>query len=255
MDSVALLGEYAEIKNQHDVAGMLARTHPDCQYEEVGSGREVTGRAALRHSHENLFAAVPDYTATLEGITGAGDTAVAWGRFRGTLARPLFGRGRAGDPLEAAAMFVCTFRDGLLYRERAYVDLLSLRGQLASPAQQFLDTFTAAWSQPSGATLSALFTQDATIQHPGMREPVHGRPAIHAYFDRVLAARPGLVLRPTATAVEGDTVFVHYRMQAVSAGSTVSWEGIDMFRLRGALAENGVAHFDPATTESARVAS
>ena len=135
-ESAALLSEYAEVKNRHDVAGMLARTHPECRYEDVGAGRVVAGHAELRRYHEHLFAAVPDYTASLEGVAGTGDTAVAWGRFRGTLAQPLFGRGRTSDRLEVAAVFVCTFRDGLLYRERAHVDLISLREQLASPAQQ-----------------------------------------------------------------------------------------------------------------------
>ena len=104
--------------------------------------------------------------------------------------------------------------------------------------------------------MSALFTEDATVQHPGMREPVHGRPAIRAYFDWVLAARPDLGLRPVATAIARDTVFAHWRMQSATAGSALSWEGIDLFRLRGALAEHGVAHFDPTTTQQpARVAS
>jgi steroid delta-isomerase-like uncharacterized protein len=260
MEPVALLGEYAEVKNRHDVAGMLARTHPECRYEDVGAGRVVTGHAELRRYHEHLFAAVPDYTASVEGIAATGDTAIAWGRFGGTLARPLFGRGRAGERLEVAAVFVCGFRDGLLYTERAHVDLVSLREQLASPAHRFLDAFTAAWSQPSGAALSALFTEDATIQHPGMREPVHGRPAIRTYFDRVLAARPDLRPRPVATATGPDVVFVHWRTRATTASSPVPWEGIDLFRLRGAVAEYGVAHFDPATTkptttEPARVAS
>lgn len=151
-EPVALLSEYAEVKNRHDAAGMLARTHPECRYDDVGAGRVVTGHAELRRYHEHLFAAVPDYTADLEGVAGTGDTAVAWGRFRGTLAEPLFGRGRSGDRLEVAAVFVCTFHDGLLYRERAHVDLISLREQLAPPAQRFLDAFTAAWSRPTGAT-------------------------------------------------------------------------------------------------------
>lgn len=136
MDPVALLTEYAKVKNRHDVKGMLARTHPECRYEDVGAGRVVTGRVELRGYHEHLFSAVPDYAAELEGIAGSGDTAVAWGRFRGTLARPLFGRGRPGDRIETAAVFVCEFRDGLLYRERAHIDLLSLREQLVSPAER-----------------------------------------------------------------------------------------------------------------------
>ena len=134
MRSTDLLREYAEVKNAHDVDGMIARTHPECRYRDVGVDREVIGHSALREYHHHLFAAVPDYSATLDGIAGVGDTAVAWGRFRGTLARPLFGRGVAGDRLDVEAVFVCTFRGGLLRREQAHVDLISLRRQLGGAA-------------------------------------------------------------------------------------------------------------------------
>lgn len=136
MDPVVLLGEYAETKNRHDVEGMLRRTHPDCAYEEVGVEVVRTGLAELRDYHTQLFAALPDYTATVEGIAGAGDTAVAWGRFRGVLAQPLFGLGRPGDRVDVAAVFVCQFRDDLLHRERAHIDLVSLRRQLTRRADR-----------------------------------------------------------------------------------------------------------------------
>ncbi|MFF0795117.1 nuclear transport factor 2 family protein [Streptomyces spiralis] len=255
MEAIHLLGEYAEVKNRHDVAEMLARTHPDCQYEDAGVDRVVAGHAELRRYHEHLFAAVPDYSASLEGIAGVGDTAVAWGRLSGTLATPLFGRGQRGDRLDVAAVFVCTYRDGLLYRERAHVDLVSLRKQLAPPAQRFVDALTAAWSRPTGAGLSALFTEDATIRHPGMCEPVRGRPAIRAYFDRVLAARPDLELRTVTSATTGHTTFVQWHTRTISEGCPLSWEGVDLFRLRGTLAEHAVVHFDPTVTRPDKRAS
>lgn len=245
MEPTSLLGEYAEIKNRHEVTGMLALTHPECQYEDAASGLLVAGHAELRRYHEHLFAAVPDYRASMDGIAGAGDAAVAWGRLGGTLSRPLFGYGRAGDRFEVAAVFVCTLRDGLLYRERAHIGLASLHEQLAPPTQRFIDAFTAAWSRPTGPGLSALFTEDAVVQHPGMSKPVRGRDAICAYFDAVLTVRPGMHLQPEATATAPGTVFVHWRMN----DATSSWEGIDRFRLRGDLAEYGLAHFDSATAQ------
>jgi steroid delta-isomerase-like uncharacterized protein len=136
VDPVVLLGEYAEIKNRHDVEGMLRRTHRDCVYQEIGVDRVVTGLTELRDYHSRLFAALPDYTATVENIAGVEDSAVAWGRFGGVLAQPLFGHGRPGDRVDVAAVFVCQFRDGLLHRERAHIDLVSLRGQLSGPADR-----------------------------------------------------------------------------------------------------------------------
>lgn len=255
MDPIALLSEYAEAKNRHDVEEMLARTHPECRYEDVGAGRVVTGRVELRGYHEHLFAAVPDYTADLEGITGSGNTAVAWGRFRGTLAQPLFGRGLPGDQLQTQAAFVCEFRDGLLYRERAHVDLLSLRKQLRPPAERFLRAFTTAWSRPTGAQLSALFTEDATVHRPGTHEPLRGRDAIRAYFDRLLAGQIDIELRPMTTATAPDTVFVHWQMQSTTADTPTLREGLDLFRLRGDLAEHAVTHLDPAITQPMEAAS
>ncbi|WP_028933112.1 nuclear transport factor 2 family protein [Pseudonocardia spinosispora] len=256
MDPVRLLQEYAQVKNAHDVEGMLARTHPECRYEEIGTGRIVEGHDELRRSHLGLFAAMPGYTATPEGVAASGeDTAVLWGRFAGVLAQPLFGRGDVGDRIDTAAVFVCTFRDGLLYREQAHIDLVSLHRQLRSPAARFAEAFTAAWNAPSGERLSALFTEDATVRHPGMAEPVVGRDAIRRYFDGVVTALPDIRLRPLAVSADGDTVFVHWRITATLDGADTAWEGIDRFDLGGELADKGVAHFDPATVRPLAVTS
>jgi hypothetical protein len=47
--------------------------------------------------------------------------------------------------------------------------------------------------------------------------------------------------------VDGSAV---WQMRQTAEPST--WEGIDLFRLRGELAEHGIAHFDPATAAAAR---
>ena len=241
-DPVALLTRYAQVKDQHDVESMLALTHSDCRYEDVGVDVVVTGTAELRRYHEHLFTALPDYRAAIDGIAGAGDTAVAWGKFTGTLTGPLFGLGEPGRRLEVPAVFVCEFRDGLLYRERAHIDLVTLRRAAGSPGAAFLTTFTNAWDQPTGERLAELFTEDATVLHPGMSEPVRGRDAIRVYFDSVLARSPDLRLRPLMTSVSGNTVFIHWRMRT----SDLSWEGVDRFDLRADRAVAGLAHFDPA---------
>lgn len=246
-EPIALLSRYAEVKNRHDVEGMLALTHPDCRYEDVGAGRVVTGRSELRRYHRHLFTALPDYQAAIDGVAGNGDTVVAWGSFSGTLAEPLFGNGAAGQRIEVAAVFVCGFRDGLLYREHAHVDLTTLRRQAPrpKPGSAFVAAFTKAWAQPTGTRLAALFTEDATILHPGMTEPVRGRPAISVYFDKVLSRASGMRLSPLASSVHDDTAFIHWRMHATVAGDPLSWEGIDRFDLRGDHAARGIAHFDP----------
>ncbi|WP_327129367.1 nuclear transport factor 2 family protein [Streptomyces sp. NBC_01727] len=244
-DPVALLSRYAQVKNQHDVEGMLALTHEDCQYEDVGAGRTVSGTVELRRYHQHLFAAVPDYQATIDGMAGHGDTAVAWGSFVGTLAMPLFGRGLPGQRIETSAVFVCGFRDGLLHRERAHVDLLTLRRQTKPRGDAFLAAFTDAWSQPTGERLASLFTDDATLQYPRMPAPVCGRPAIRAHFDQILTQLPGVRLEPLAMALSGDNVFVHWRMQMPDADTPALREGIDRFDLRGDRAAKCITHFDP----------
>jgi steroid delta-isomerase-like uncharacterized protein len=256
-DPVALLSRYAEVKNQHDVEGMLALTHPDCRYEDVGVGRVLTGREELRRYHQHLFTALPDYQATIDGVAGTDDTAIAWGSFAGTLAGPLFGNGAMGQRIEVAAVFVCGFRDGLLYRERAHVDLLTLRRQAPrpDPGSAFLAAFTEAWAEPTGARLATLFTEDATMLHPGMAEPARGRPAIGAYFETLLTRLPGIRLSPLASSVHDGTAFIHWRMHATVAGDPLSWDGIDRFDLRGEHAAHGVAHFDPAQARISSISS
>ena len=39
---------YESILGDKDVEGMLARTHPECRYEDVGAGQVVNGREELR---------------------------------------------------------------------------------------------------------------------------------------------------------------------------------------------------------------
>ena len=244
MSAVRLLAEYAEVKNQHDVEEMVRRTHDDVVYRDAGGNKPIRGRAAIEQFHRRVFAAVPDYSAAIEDITGNDDTAVAWGRVRGVLAAPLFGYGRAGDRLDAAAVFVLEFRDGLLYRERAQLDLSALSQRPSPAVDAFLDAFTAAWARPTAAGLTDLFDVDATVLHPGMSKPLTGRSAIRGHFEQVVATMPDVSLQPITTSVTGDTVFVHWRMSATIAGSPTSWEGIDRFDLRGDRARAGVACFD-----------
>ncbi|MEV5967261.1 nuclear transport factor 2 family protein [Kribbella sp. NPDC051952] len=113
-------------------------------------------------------------------------------------------------------------------------------------AQQFLQRFTQAWSEPTPASLSELFTADATLHRPNLPQPIRGRDAIRAYFEQVLRARPDLKLEPLMTATGPDVAFVHWRLQATADDVLVEWEGIDRFTLQGDLAVDGLAHFDPA---------
>lgn len=254
-DSAALLERYAQAKNRHDVDAMRALTHEECRYEEIGTGRTLTGKQELERYHRKLFTALPDYHADLgsagsvSGLAGSDDTAVAWGSFTGTLSGPLFGRGTAGDRIQIPAAFICQFRDGLLYRERVHLDLVALSRQAPrrqDAASAFLAAFTQVWKEPTGQRLAALFTDDAAIQHPGMDAPVHGRPAIEAYFERLVQRLPDARLQPLATSASRDRVFIHWQMQASIDGDLSCWEGIDRFDLRGDRAVHGLACFDPA---------
>jgi steroid delta-isomerase-like uncharacterized protein len=205
--STALLERYAQAKNRHDVDAMLALVHEECRYEEIGTGRVLTGKQELERYHRELFAMLPDYQADLSGagsvsgLAGSGDTAVAWGSFTGTLSAPLFGQGTAGDRIQIPAAFICQFRDGLLYRERVHLDLVALGRQAPrrpNAASAFLAAFTRVWKEPNSQRLAALFTDDATIQHPGMDAPLRGRPAIEAHFERLMQRLPNARLRPLA---------------------------------------------------------
>jgi ketosteroid isomerase-like protein len=107
----------------------------------------------------------------------------------------------------------------------------------------FLDKYRAFGDQPSRETHARLFASDATIRHPGMKEPM---PAAR-YVDFIVEGLKRLHdfhLIPIHWAVNGDTIFVEARNTAVVNGHPIEWPATYVVTLRGEMVVRGHAYYD-----------
>ncbi len=109
--------------------------------------------------------------------------------------------------------------------------------------QIFLEKYRAFGDKPSRDTHARLFAPDATIRHPGMREPM---PAAR-YVDFIvegLKRLPEFHLIPIHWAVSGDTIFVEARNTAIVNGQPIEWPATYVVTLRGEMVVRGHAYYD-----------
>lgn len=107
-----------------------------------------------------------------------------------------------------------------------------------SDSEKFVERFTRVWSSPQPEEFADLWTQDGTLLHPGMSEPI-GRLEIVDYLRRITALTPDIRLRPLRWASVDKYVFIEWTISATFAGEQLSWNGVDRFTLRGDRASDG----------------
>lgn len=131
-----ILDAYAAAKNRHDVEAILSLCHDECFYESVPLGARVEGKEALAGFYTALFEGLHGYFGDFDGTAFGEDSAVAWGRFGGTVSDEFMGvRVEAGRRIEIPVAFVCTFRDGLLTGDTGYFDAATLSEQVGVPLE------------------------------------------------------------------------------------------------------------------------
>ena len=123
-----------EAWNKRDFARMRELMHADYSYTG-GDGAEQKG-ADAGMAVANMFAdAFPDGRIDIVSIKEAGDTAIVEFVGRGTHKGELMGIAPTGKTLALPVCNVMEIRDGKIYREREYMDMMTLMTQLgAMPA-------------------------------------------------------------------------------------------------------------------------
>lgn len=118
-----------EAWNKRDFARMRELMHPEYSYTG-GDGQEQKGPdAGLAVAH--MFAdAFPDGRIDIVNIKEAGDTAMVEFVGRGTHKGELMGIAPTGKTLTLPVCNVMEVRDGKIYREREYMDMMTLMTQL-----------------------------------------------------------------------------------------------------------------------------
>jgi steroid delta-isomerase-like uncharacterized protein len=256
----AVFERYADAKNRHDLDAILELHAEDAYYESIGMGGRVEGKSALRSFYAALFDSLPDYWGRFDDVIVGDGRVVARGRFGGTLSGKLLGLpGEAGAKIEIPVTFVCSLRDGLLTSETGYFDAATLyaqarvqRGALQG-GSEFVERFKAFWAAPSGAKVPDLIVPEATVYWPGVA-PLTGK-TFPAHMDAMLKLVPDMKLDVVDYALTGDLLFILWRARAVVGTHTLSFDGIDRFRLKNGRAIEEVISFDTQPLREALLAA
>jgi steroid delta-isomerase-like uncharacterized protein len=116
--------------NRRDFEALRSLYHSEYSYTG-GDGKELTGGPDVGIQIARMYAsAFPDATLEIKRVYTQGDTAVAEILARGTHKGELMGIAPTGRPVEIIICNVAELRDGKIYREREYMDMLTMMTQL-----------------------------------------------------------------------------------------------------------------------------
>ncbi|MUL66389.1 hypothetical protein BOO86_18090 [Mycobacterium sp. CBMA 234] len=252
-DLVTATEAYAAAKNAHDADAVAAAYASDGVYRSIGFGEPIQGHEALKGFYQALFTALPDYHGEFEGIAYGTDTAVAWGRFRGTIAADFLGLGaKIGRPVDIPVTFVCTFRDGLLVSDVGYFDvatfceqtgirLASLRPTIGGG---FIPGYKAFWAAPDPDLVPQIGTEDLRSTWVGRPGEIVG---INEYQDHIRDTTEliaGVQVEVIDFLAEDDVVFIEFVATGTVNGQPVRFTGLDRFHFRDGRVCDGLTMYD-----------
>jgi len=109
----------------------------DCVYEEIASGKRVSGIENYLEAIKRWKIAFPDLTATVKKVFESGDTIVAEVEWAGTHKGPLetpFGTLPATNKFgRVGAVLISKQKDGKIVETRHYFDQLTVLVQIGAP--------------------------------------------------------------------------------------------------------------------------
>lgn len=118
-----------EAWNKRDFAKMRELMHPEYSYTG-GDGQEQKGADAGMAVAQMFATAFPDGRIDLVKINEAGDTAIVEFIGRGTHKGELMGIAPTGKTMAMPVCNIMEIRDGKIYREREYMDMMTMMTQL-----------------------------------------------------------------------------------------------------------------------------
>ena len=127
--SAAIHRELARLWNQRDFQAMRNLLHPAYTYTG-GDGKEMTGPDAGLAIAQMFANAFPDGKLEVKNVYTEGNIAIAEMIGRGNHKGELMGIGPTDKPVEIVICNVIELRDGKVYREREYMDMLTMMTQL-----------------------------------------------------------------------------------------------------------------------------
>lgn len=125
-EMVAILEQYVDAVNRHDVDGMLELRHPRAYLELMGVAPRIQGIERLRAFYETFFGSLlPDYRLEIAGSSFGASTGVVWGHYTATVPPGFLETDSRGGSVRVPVCFVCTFVDGRFCGDHMYADALA----------------------------------------------------------------------------------------------------------------------------------
>jgi steroid delta-isomerase-like uncharacterized protein len=122
--------EFANAWNKRDFDRIRSLFHAEYTYTG-GDGKEMQGGPDVGVSMARMYAAAfPDGSLEVKRVFTQGDTAIAEMIGRGTQKGEFMGVPPPNRRVEISICNVIELRDGKVYREREYMDMLSIMNQL-----------------------------------------------------------------------------------------------------------------------------
>lgn len=112
-----------------------------------------------------------------------------------------------------------------------------------SDAERFVEKFSKVWASPEPDEFQALWAEEGTLLHPGMKTPIPHH-EIPDYVRGIKRAAPDISLRVERWAASDDFVLIEWEITATVQGEPFAWSGVDRFTLQGDRAIEGIAYFD-----------
>lgn len=118
-----------EAWNARDFETIRAALHPDYRYTG-GDGKTIAGPDAGVAISQGYAAAFPDGKLEIVKAHDSGNTGITEMVARGTHQGELMGIAPSGRAVEILICNVAEIRDGKIYHEREYIDMLALMAQI-----------------------------------------------------------------------------------------------------------------------------
>jgi len=115
--------------NRRDWNAFVALLHPDYTYTGPDGSEQDGPEAGLRVA-KKYAAAMPDGKVEITNLVVSGSMAVCEFTARGTHGGELEGIAATGRPIEVRVANFVELRDGKIYREREYMDAMTLMSQI-----------------------------------------------------------------------------------------------------------------------------
>lgn len=131
--------DFAESWNSRDFNKLWNLLHPEYTYTG-GDGKEIAGVDAGIRIARMWADAFPDGRLEVKRVYTEGNTAIAEMVGRGTQTGEFMGIAPSGKRVEVVICNVADVRDGKFYREREYLDMLTILTQIGAakaPAKAF----------------------------------------------------------------------------------------------------------------------